>query len=478
MKKLFTIMLIFLCFTSLEAKKIDLSIDAASFRYDDNNSLWELYYSFPDSALKFIKNNDSYLGEMYFEIKIESAAGIEVEHNWIVAHQVDSLEKIGLLLLTGQKSFVLKTGQYKAIIKVSDLADTSTNSDISFDLIIKGYQAKNLGISDIQFAYYIEPVELATQNWKDMFKKNSLYVIPNPSLEFIGTKPDVNVYFEIYNAKSLSPNGVNLYYSIIDALNKEVFGFARFKESVADGIVENISIPLDALSTGIYFLKITCKSSEESSSDSVTTFKKFYLNNPDIPPSSQIYYTENESFESSEFAALTSERTDIELRQAMIIATDEEESQADMLSDLKAQQRFLYRFWLIRDPNATTRYNERRMDFLSAIEYANTYFKYGNFKEGWRTERGRVLLKYGFPTQTDRVAAQGDNRPYETWFYAELRGGTNFYFVDMHGFGNYILVHSTMIGEPRDDLWFEHYVTSHDYDDVQKSNTINRNTYR
>ena len=93
-----------------------------------------------------------------------------------------------------------------------------------------------------------------------------------------------------------------------------------------------------------------------------------------------------------------------------------------------------------------------RSEFLRRVALANErYPRFG--KEGWRTDRGRVLIVYGEPDQIDRHPSESEGKPYETWQYYQLEGGVEFDFLDRNGFGNYELVNSTKRGEIRDDDW-------------------------
>jgi hypothetical protein len=74
-------------------------------------------------------------------------------------------------------------------------------------------------------------------------------------------------------------------------------------------------------------------------------------------------------------------------------------------------------------------------------------------RRGWRTDRGRVYLMYGEPSEIERYPSQVDAKPYELWHYNELEGGVIFVFGDVSGFSEYLLLHSTMRGELRDENW-------------------------
>ena len=74
-------------------------------------------------------------------------------------------------------------------------------------------------------------------------------------------------------------------------------------------------------------------------------------------------------------------------------------------------------------------------------------------KEGWQTDRGRVYMIYGEPSEIERFPNETNTKPYEIWHYNEIEGGVVFIFGDITGFNDYQLLHSTKRGEIRDDYW-------------------------
>jgi hypothetical protein len=44
-------------------------------------------------------------------------------------------------------------------------------------------------------------------------------------------------------------------------------------------------------------------------------------------------------------------------------------------------------------------------------------------------------------------------KPYEIWHYYNLQGGVIFVFGDRRGFGRFELLHSTLVGEIKDENW-------------------------
>jgi len=109
---------------------------------------------------------------------------------------------------------------------------------------------------------------------------------------------------------------------------------------------------------------------------------------------------------------------------------------------LAAKRQFLVRFWQQRDPTPGTERNEARVSFYEQIARANQeYGEKGRAgRPGWRTDRGRVRIRNGEPTEVlDRRTALGQAPPYQVWRYT--RGKDRYYiFADRTGFGNYQLL--------------------------------------
>lgn len=125
-------------------------------------------------------------------------------------------------------------------------------------------------------------------------------------------------------------------------------------------------------------------------------------------------------------------------------------TRADSLSvwksglSLAAKRAFLTRFWQQRDPSPGTGRNEARDAFYRQIDLANRDYSEknnrGGGRPGWRTDRGRIRIKYGAPTDVlDRRTSLGQAPPYQVWRFTR---GKELYFIfaDRSGFGNYQLI--------------------------------------
>lgn len=452
-----SIILTFLLLSNLAfAEEMKMDFDWACFRHNDEFTRLELYYSFLDSLFDYNKTQADYQGKILFDVKINSTIKTEAQERWIVENNVEDPSK-NILIMFGQKNFLLRPGQYTIFIEAMDVNDTSKTLKRSSDLLIRDFSGHNLNSSDLEFANFIEHESKTSLKWNEMFYKNTLYVIPNPSKEILSASPELNVYFEIYNAKKNNLDSVFIEYRIFDGVKREKYKYERLRECNSDAFVEFISIPLDIQPTGVYFLQVLV-SDISKKLDSLVLTKKFYLYNFNLPPEMNTYFLESKDFEHSEFSTMPPERVDLEYQKAKIIATNFEIDVYEKLNTHESRQRFLYEFWLERDYDTTTRVNERRVEFEKAIAYANTYFSIGDNIKGWNTERGHVLLKHNFPTDVERQIAVGNNRAYETWYYDDLQGGVEFVFVDIGGYNDYILVHSTATGQIYMPDWYDRYV--------------------
>ncbi|MGA2296088.1 MAG: GWxTD domain-containing protein [FCB group bacterium] len=469
-KYLFILVVLILSFVKLESKNLSFSIDGALFKSGSGKASWEMFYSFPDNMLNYPLKDSKYTGELYIKVKIKSPVIIEAQKEWIVTYSKDKPDKTPPINLVGQKSFLLSPGQYIVEISIKDMNDSSSKADSKFNLIVRNFSENKMGISDLELAQVIENSASTTFQWNQAFYKNQLYVVPNPSLFFGGNSAVMPVYLEIYNAQDVCPTGFLLEYKIFDAVKREITAIPRKLQAVNNGLIETDNIPIDVLPTGTYFLQALISFPIENPTDTISTLKKFYINNPENPPDLNLSFMENATFEKSEFATLTPEQTETEYIKAKYIANPDEIEEYERLSTLEAKQRFLFRFWLGRDTDTTTIINERLLQYRELIRYANINFSYGKMKDGWRTERGRILLKYGQPSQRDQKAADKQLRAYETWFYPNYQGGVYFYFVDMQGYGNFRLVSSTVYGELRNDNWYQQYVPSHNSEDWKNTN--------
>jgi len=98
-------------------------------------------------------------------------------------------------------------------------------------------------------------------------------------------------------------------------------------------------------------------------------------------------------------------------------------------------------FWRRRDPTPETSRNEAMLEFFRRVHYAEEHFQ--GYGPGWRSDMGRIYIKYGPPDQIEARPATAQTPPLEIWYYN--RPYRRFVFEDREGFGRYVL--RTGVGE-------------------------------
>ena len=153
------------------------------------------------------------------------------------------------------------------------------------------------------------------------------------------------------------------------------------------------------------------------------------------------------------FAALTEAQLD-SLYEPLIYVMEASEQGLYPTLTVDGKRRFLRDFWVKRDPTPGTPRNEEADRFYAAIAEANRRFREGGAARipGWRTDRGRVFVRYGAPDEVLSRPQAGSTAPYEVWKYTRVRA-RKFAFYDVTRFGNYVLIWTDERREPSRPNW-------------------------
>jgi GWxTD domain-containing protein len=138
------------------------------------------------------------------------------------------------------------------------------------------------------------------------------------------------------------------------------------------------------------------------------------------------------------------------IRDVEPIITAEEFNAWKKLRTNEEREQFIGEFWRRRDPDPDTEENEYREAYYERVAYVNEHFSSGI--PGYKTDRGRIYLKYGKPDEVESHPAGGaytlasyegngstSTYPFETWWYRNLPGRSDVEveFVDPTGTGEY-----------------------------------------
>lgn len=454
MKKHF--FLFILLFIPIHAqKKITFDFDYATFRYDSLTKYVEVYYSIQQSSLVLAKRESLYDVEALLKLTFaDSSTGkIVQQKDWRVKNEVtDSIELTKSVNLIGIIGFSLTPGKYILSISASDIHNEGSKVSLNEKLNLLPVSSKIFSISDIQLASRIIQ---DSDNNESIFYKNTMEVIPAPNLLFGENQPVVYYYNELYNLQTATGN-VDLHAFVYNASGNVVFSKKKTFSNKTESRVEVNTVNISKMPTGAYTLVLVA--ADSAASKKVYSSKKFFVYNPVVADTS-FRTMGNSDFMASQFAIFSIEECNNLFAKSKYLATRNEGEQFSKISSVEGKREYLYKFWKGRDEVSETPENETFMKYFARVEQANQ--KYSAMKkEGWKTDRGRVFLLYGEPSEVERYPNQLDSKPYEIWQYHNLEGGVIFVFADLTGFSDYQLINSTMRGELRDDNWQRRIITN------------------
>jgi len=445
----FSLIIFLFCFPAfLFSQKINFEFDYAQFAYDTLSNYVEFYYSFDQRSLSLINTDTTdYLGGiLHIEIADSMSSELIVDKQWMVNSEIKDSSELNRNLI-GVLGFILKSGSYIVDITGSDANNSSNFKPIRENIIVNPFIKQNISLSDIQLASNILP---GSENTSSIFYKNTYEVTPLPAA-FCGEHQLMLFYYsEIYNIQfSPGENDLRLDELVFNSRGQLVSYKSKKINKSVDSRVEVGKLSVYKYPTDTYTLVVDVVDS--IANYGVSSSKKFFLYNPSVAPVDTSQVTVSPVL-STTFGAMSEEELDDLFNKAKYIASEAEKDKYEALTTVEAKREFMYTFWKARDENPSDDKNQYYQDYLQRIAEANARY-YAAKKDGWKTDRGRVYLIYGQPSEIERYPNQIETKPYEIWKYESLEGGVVFVFGDLTGFNDYQLLHSSKRGELRDDYW-------------------------
>lgn len=429
--------------------QLDIVADVVQFRGEGARTKWEFHYSFADTAVRYVVTQNGFVGELLCSLEVVSEVGDTTRDEWISSAASSSSVPVHQRFYAGVRPLMLSPGKYAVRFTATDVNDRSSTVTSQFTSTVRPFTYLP-SISDVMF---VMPMKLGADA---RFDRNGQPAVPNPRHEIIGRDPSICIYAEIYNALRAKLDTFALEFQVLDNVRDEQLTTYLRMVGGNDGLVVREEIPAGALRSGVYTLKVRMMSRDLATVYD-TREERFYILNPELPPEGRILLTEDEQFQASEWSVIKGERLELELELSDVLASSAEKTIRLQCTDERAQQRYLFLFWRNRDPDLSTMSNERLDDFRAMFKRAQTFYSSASFRNGWKTDRGQALLRFGQPTQVEQFIQSIDAKPYEIWFYQHIQGGVYFYFVDWQLQQNHRLVHSTMIGQVREPNWYNLY---------------------
>ena len=393
--------------------------DYACFRMQDSCVTdLEIYCEFANADLQFVKNDSEYTAEA------EVVAVLYDERDNFVNElsTEQTIHEMYYNLTTNsanenfiQFNFLLETGQYKLELFFTD-KNTNKTYKIKKKINVKSFNSDEMMLSDIQIASMVELSEERSN-----FVKNGAKIIPNPSRIFDSNSSRANFYFEIYNIQYSDFNKTNSFtmsYVVKNEKKDTIFNFSRTYSKPDKSISINFPVPINTLDAGEYRLELEITDDDTKDKAYAKTTFIIYRSPMDL-----------------RFVSF-----DKAVDMLRMIATNKEIKKLKKVSQ-QNRQVALKNFWKSKDPTPGTLENEYMVEFYSRINYVNKAFEAPG-KEGWKTDRGKIYIRFGTPDTINRATANYGWEKYEMWIYHEQN--KRYVFVDKFGFGDYNLVNDRL----------------------------------
>jgi len=448
MSKLSTIIFIFAFPVIVFAQKINFEFDYAQFGYDSLSNYIEFYYSFGQSSLKYVDTDtaDYVGGILHIEIIDSTTSEKIIDKHWIVNSEILDSTELNRNLI-GILGFIINHGSYRLTITGLDANNPSDTRTISEFLFVVPFIKTSISLSDIQLASNIIP---GSENTSSIFYKNTYEITPLPAALCGENQPILFYYTEVYNIKfSQFENDLRQDELVLNSKGQLVSSKSKRINKSVDSRVEVGKLNVYKFPTDTYTLILNLIDSVANYG--VSSSKKFFVYNPLVLPVDTLEITTSPVL-STTFGSMSEEELDDLFTKSIYIASVPEQDKYEALTTVEAKREFMYTFWKARDENSSDERNQYFQEYLKRIAESNDRFTAAK-KDGWKTDRGRVYLVYGPPTEIERYPNEIESKPYEIWRYESLEGGVVFVFGDITGYNDYQLLHSTKRGELRDDYW-------------------------
>ncbi len=419
-------------FTFLFSNDFRYYVDNASF-YDEGTPFVELYFMLPRQAMEHRMAPDGSARGKYLVAVNVYKDDVRV-HSETVA--VEDVLEAGDSLKTNE--FIpeliplrLNPGNYALHTMARDV-HSGRISERTDNLFVPGFDLSRLSISHIEIASYVGKTLV-----RNKFTKLGAYdIVPAANPEFDKHNGIFYTYFEVY---ALNEGDTYTCQSSIEDLNGRKVLENEAVRTPAPGSFDVVIDYMDvrSLASGTYDYVVRVNA---GSGETVTGKKRIHMiSETDIQAQYfDEYYAYNTDKLDSLFALLRPLMNQTEIKNYRS-------------NKLPGKRQFFVEFWQKRDPDMSTPVNEFYLEVMDRIRFAEKNYTYLN--KGIKSDRGRVLLKYGYPSEIQRSGFSGGTKDHEIWLYEGLRGDVMFVFCDTKGRGYYELIHSNMEGETYNADW-------------------------
>jgi len=333
--------------------------------------------------------------------------------------------------------FAVAPGAYTLAVTVRD---SITGDEQRDSLTVEGFAGRPV-VSDIVLSRSIRAATTAdSMPGGSDWRHGNLVITTSPYLRLDVNKPDLYYLVEAYSSK---PDSATVDAQVVNESGQALVRTRAQRLGVEeDGSVLTGRLPLAGLPQGEYLLRLHVVLGEREA----TREEPFTVRVLEAAPRPVAGRSPNsdEAF----FGEMSDAQLDSAQAPLVYIADPGELSAYKRDLSTAAKARFLVAFWHKRDPTPEHPDNPRRAQFYRAIVEADRLYREAGRTQtpGWRSDRGRVFLRFGPPDEIWRRPEEGKTPPLEVWRYTKSRN-RHFVFADRNRLGAYYLVLSNEVTE-------------------------------
>ena len=346
------------------------------------------------------------------------------------------------------QKFALDPNRYEYELIVED--EKNQHKDLNFEKEINvEFPRSQYHLSDIVIAEFIEK---SMHSYPTVFTKFGYEVYPQMSNEIFRFQNQLYYYVEL-NSQLYDPIDTVFVLServlLKNDLDSAVFErFSRISMQKFKGIAKNIA--LDSVYSNDYVLEIALLNRFKDVVDQKSIEFSRRKSKPiqiDELKDKELQAKFEESIPEDSIAYFVSSLIPIahqsETRNIIKLLKKE---------DSRLHLKYLQAFWKNINPDSPY---ETWAQYKKVVEKVEE--RYGtSFQMGHETDRGRVYLQYGAPSQIYDIPSSPSEYPYEIWQYDRIKNLTNRRFIFYNTTNltnNYFLLHSDMVGEIQNRRW-------------------------
>jgi GWxTD domain-containing protein len=392
----------------------EFSMNAYSFMDDDRRSSMKVSINIPNGSLVFLKKDGLFESsfELYIKILDRNDRVIEtavLNKNVVVGSYSETRSNKGVSKLS--RVFPLGPGSYKVESTVR-VRETHLIYRKMATVTVPNFLATGIGLSIPRlFATGIDTVQGSFMRRAGVTDGEEMEEKEGTSFAHFNKQPALR--FAVYT-ENMTGNSIpcEMVYEVVDQGRNQLFYGKKRVTLNGEDDEFTVSFNVDDWEPGSYSFNL-----------------KAWIDQPRREATTTLRFT-------IEFGRAMLRKHFGETLEILSLIADKEELQPLSEAPVADRPRIWMEFWSSRDPTPGTAANEALEEHLRRVRYVKDQF--ATVEHGWKTDRGKVYIRYGQPDEVDVQIDPYYQGEYQTWRYFEKN--LTFVFYDRFGLGDYRLV--------------------------------------